>query len=267
MSDVILNVKNDEKMNEAQLRARKTFKYFWREMSWEARRIIPGLGMSAVKMAFKTNVPGDNVPQYEHMWIGEIEFDGNEISGALLNNPSWISDVVSGDRVRFTVNELTDWLYAINGRAFGGFTVNAIRYSMSKSDRKKHDDAWGLEFGNPEQILIVPAVSNKKTFLQKINPSNNNEGYTENDLIPEHPMSENMLAKMESALIESPEPFLKPNEFGSTMLHFESLAGNLLHVKLLLKYGADKNLKNSNGQTPLQLAKLMEWEKIVQSLD
>lgn len=46
------------------------------------------------------------------------------------------------------------------------------------------------------------------------------------------------------------------------MLQFESLAGNLTQVKLLLKYGADKKIKNANGQTAQELAEMFNWAKI-----
>jgi len=42
---------------------------------------------------------------------------------------------------------------------------------------------------------------------------------------------------------------------GSTPLHFAAEYGNLEVVKLLLKRGADKNLKDKYGNTPLESAK------------
>lgn len=42
----------DEPVNRAGERARKTFKYFWRELFWERRRIIPALDFAMVKAPF-----------------------------------------------------------------------------------------------------------------------------------------------------------------------------------------------------------------------
>jgi ankyrin repeat protein len=50
--------------------------------------------------------------------------------------------------------------------------------------------------------------------------------------------------------------------FDMTMLQFESLAGNLTQVELLLKYGADERIKNVHGQTAQDLAEMFNWEKI-----
>lgn len=39
-------------MNRAFEQARSTFKYFWRELYWENRRIIPALDFAMVKVPF-----------------------------------------------------------------------------------------------------------------------------------------------------------------------------------------------------------------------
>src|ERR687891_2755598 len=42
----------DPEMREACEAAQRSFKYFWRELSWEQRRIVPGLDMAMVKLPF-----------------------------------------------------------------------------------------------------------------------------------------------------------------------------------------------------------------------
>ena len=42
----------NELMNHAFEQARSTFKYFWRELYWENRRIIPALDFAMVKVPF-----------------------------------------------------------------------------------------------------------------------------------------------------------------------------------------------------------------------
>jgi ankyrin repeat protein len=43
---------------------------------------------------------------------------------------------------------------------------------------------------------------------------------------------------------------------GNTALHFIARADNVKLYDLLVKRGADENIKNSNGQTPLELLKI-----------
>lgn len=67
----------DEDMALAYVLAQRTFRYFWREMSWEYRRIVPVLDLSCVKIAFHVpGEPSESRPSFEHLWIGEVAFDG-----------------------------------------------------------------------------------------------------------------------------------------------------------------------------------------------
>ena len=88
-----------------------------------------------------------------------------------------------------SLNEIEDWIYSINDYAYGGFTVNIMRASMSKKELKQHDDAWGLKFGDAKSVFVVPK-SNK----------NSKGAYQIGDKIPEHPMSLNMNNSLEFLL-------------------------------------------------------------------
>jgi len=246
---------NDPDINLASKKARESFKYFWRELSWERRRIIPGLDISAVKLGFPTGKVTDSAPSVEHMWVGNVNFDGRKVSGDLLNDPRWIDGMGSGDRIVMGFNDIDDWIYSIDGMVYGAYTVNAMRLKMNSNQRRVHDDAWGLEFGDPREIRIVPDSYLNKESINK-----------EEDEIGEHPMSENMATKIDGALSENPTIVNQIDENGWTMLQYEALAGNLTPVKLLLKYGADKMIKNSEGFTAIDLAEVMKWNKITDFL-
>ena len=56
-----------------------TFRYFWREVAWERRRIIPALDLACVKAPFSDGEQGahaKDTPEVEHMWLSEVDFDG-----------------------------------------------------------------------------------------------------------------------------------------------------------------------------------------------
>jgi uncharacterized protein YegJ (DUF2314 family) len=246
---------NDPDINLASKKARESFKYFWRELSWERRRIIPGLDISAVKLAFPTGKVTDSAPSVEHMWVGNVNFDGLKVSGDLLNDPRWIDGIGSGDQIVMGFNDINDWIYSIDGMVYGAYTVNAIRLKMNSDQRRVHDDAWGLEFGDPREIQIVP-----DRYLNQ--ESSNKDEYE----IGEHPMSENMAVTIDCELSKNPEIVNQIDENGWTMLQYEALAGNLTPVKLLLKYGADKMIKNPDGLMAIDLAEVMKWHKIADFL-
>src|SRR5262249_13376335 len=110
-SQVFMFDDSDPEMQRASESARATFRYFWREMAWERRRIVPGLDLACVKASFSDG-PGthaDGAPGTEHMWLSDIDFDGELVSGALLNSPNWLKSVRKGDSVRVPLNEIRDW--------------------------------------------------------------------------------------------------------------------------------------------------------------
>lgn len=143
----------DEPVNRAGERARKTFKYFWRELFWERRRIIPALDFAMVKAPFFQD--GEDGEICEHMWIDDIYFDGLYIYGVLNNEPGELTNVEQGESICVPVDDISDWMFVCNGIPYGGFTVQAMRGQMTEEERTEHDAAWGIDFGDPGQILLV----------------------------------------------------------------------------------------------------------------
>ncbi|HVK48906.1 MAG TPA: DUF2314 domain-containing protein [Pseudobacter sp.] len=246
MSETIFFARGDSpEMLAAFQKAQASFKYFWRELSWEYRRIIPGLDLACVKIAFTQQFPDQQDPVVEHMWINEVEFDGDHVSGTLINQPNEITNVNNGDPVIFPLEQISDWLFAIAGRTYGGFTIHTMRSMMEPAEREEHDTAWGLEFGDFNDILIVNN--------QKENPEN----------LVEHPMSRNMKEKLVEFLQQQPAEISNADDQGFTMLHRETIAGNLSSVEILLQQGADKNKQNGAGKTALDYARQLNWEHLI----
>lgn len=232
-------------MLDAYAKAQATFKYFWRELSWEHRRIVPGLNVACVKVAFSQQFPGNDKPTVEHMWINDISFDGDNISGILINDPNELTNVNNGDEISIPVNQISDWLFAINDQTYGGFTIQAMRAGMTEEERREHDEAWGLEFGDYNHVLIV----NKQTE----NPEN----------LIEHPMSKNMKLSFVDFLKQNPDELNAVDEAGFTLLHKETIAGNLSIVEVLLEQGADTTKQTVSGKTALDFARQLNWEHLV----
>ncbi|NLR66799.1 DUF2314 domain-containing protein [Chitinophaga varians] len=236
-------------MLDAYAKAQATFKYFWRELSWEHRRIVPGLNVACVKVAFSQQFPGADRPTVEHMWINDINFDGDTIYGILINDPNELTNVNNGDEISVPVSQISDWLFAINDRTYGGFTMQAMRAGMTEEERQEHDEAWGLEFGDYNHVLIV----NK----QEENPEN----------LIEHPMSKNMKPSFVDFLKQNPGELNATDDAGFTLLHKESIAGNLSIVEVLLEHGADTSKQTNAGKTALDYAKQLNWEHLIPVLE
>lgn len=263
-SKVFMFGDNDAEMMGANEKARATFRYFWRELAWERRRIVPALDMACVKAPFSDGEGGGrkaNHPQVEHMWLNDIDFDGRYVSGTLLNEPNWIKSVKKGDRVRVPLKEIGDWMYAISGVVYGAYTVNLMRSRMEPRERREHDRAWGLNFGDPETIRIVPAPKKAGGLLKRW--FGRQEEVEVGGEIGEHPMSENMGPALREQLGKNPTMVHEKDEKGWTLLHHQALAGSVATVQVLLECGADVNAVTNQGVTAMQLAKSLEWEKVV----
>lgn len=261
-------------MQEAKRRARESFPFFWRELSWEARRIIGGLEFNAVKLAFATP-PQEGAPESEHMWVTDLSFDGRTISGTLMNTADFIPDMVAGTEVSAPVEELEDWMYSSGGVVCGGFTVQAMRAEMPEAERKMHDSAWGLAFTAPELCNITPyAVSVPEApkglarMFKKAPPA---PGLPYEEALAharahEHPMSENMRESFAKGLAEQPSLVDHVLDSGLSMLQSDALAGNLAPVEVLLAAGADRSVRTDDGRTALDLAESMNWPRVIAAL-
>ena len=237
---------DEDYMQRAFEQARESFKYFWRELYWERRRIAPMLDYAMVKICFLDVVNGEEVG--EHMWVNDVEFDGETIYGTLVNEPDSVQNVKVGDQISAKFTDMSDWLFAIDGRAYGGFSVQAMRSRMQKDELAEHDAAWGLDFGDYNDILVV--------FEQKEHPEN----------LIEHPMSKNMRGQVEQYIKAHPSMVADTDELGFTQLHHEALAGNLTIVNLLLENGANKNARTKSGKTAAEFAKQIGWSEIAKVL-
>ena len=245
---------DDLKMVAAFKKAQETFKYFWRELYWEGHRIVPALDVACVKVAFSQapsfmqKMRGKKGPIVEHMWISEVSFDGDLIQGVLINAPDHLTNIRKGARVEVPLSQISDWLFACMGKTYGGFTVQAMRSAMAGEERAAHDAAWGLDFGDCNDIEIV--------YQQKQHPEN----------LIEHPMSKNMRASLTDFLKEKPDQIVCKDEAGYTLLHKNAIAGNLTAVEVLLAAGADKSRKTHSGKTALDFARQLDWPRIVAAL-
>jgi len=258
----------DEDMESASQRARDSFKYFWREYTWESRRILPALSIANVKLPFTD--PHDDIPledrMTEHMWISIHDFDGDGIYGELLNQPHELKTHNQGDMVAMPIEFMSDWMYALatTNNVYGAFSINQMRAEMSVPDRKGHDQAWGgLKFGKPDFIELVPAeylTTKKKGFL--------GFGKTENlDMeTTEHPMALHMADAIRNGALDDSGDINEAFDFGKTVLHQMALAGATEASMALLERGADKSIKTEAGYTASDLAKKMGWKDLAVKL-
>lgn len=267
---------DDTEMEQASAKARETFKYFWREMAWEQRRIIPGLDLAAVKASFID--PPELLDkksggfEVEHMWLTEVEFDGKQIQGTLINSPHTLKSIEQGDRVTVTNKQLFDWMYVIAGNVYGGFTVDLLRSRMGKGERRQHDKAWGFDFGEAGLVHLVPPEHigepplKKKGLFSFFGGSKPTPQDYAKVAATEHPMSVNMRDSLDQAMTQNPEMIQQTDNRGYSFLHQLSLAGSWDGVDVSLKHGVDPKATAQNGMTRYALAKCLGWKRVMERL-
>lgn len=267
---------DDPEMEQAAASARQNFRYFWREMAWERRRIVPGLDLAAVKASFSdpTEIRAQNPDalEVEYMWLLEVDFDGRQIQGTLINSPHSLKSINEGDRVTITGSQVFDWMYVIAGEVYGGFTVDLMRSRMEKGERKQHDEAWGFNFGEVGIVNLVPpnfigaAPAKKKGLFSSFAGSKPAPQDYEAVAAVEHPMSVNMRESLNQTLTQNPNFVHETDDRGYNFLHQLSLAGSWDGVDICLQHGADPNKAAANGMTPFALAKCLGWKKVMARL-
>ncbi|MBX9696227.1 MAG: DUF2314 domain-containing protein [Cyanobacteria bacterium] len=258
----------DPEMLRAYERARESFRYFFRELSWEKRRIVPALDLAFVKVPFSDTADADPESEgVEHMWLDEVDFDGKMVSGKLINSPNWLKSCKIGDSKRIAIGEISDWMYSIYGRVFGAHTVNLMRSRMSPRERKEHDEAWGLEFGDPNDVRVIFSPEADKPRTKGLGglfgKKKSEEPTSQPDLDAEHPMSESMAESLKDSLSRNPAMVYEKDDRGWTLLHQEALAGNTATVKVLLEHGADPKLRTDHGMTARDLAQTLQWNQLM----
>lgn len=234
-------------------KARETFKYFWREVFTEYHRIVPALDGAYVKVIFvqeaNERTGGNEDALVEHMWINEVDFDGDTIRGTLINEPNELTNVQEGDSVAVPLEAVSDWLFARDDKTYGGFTIHLMRSEMTPDERAEHDEAWGLNFGDFNEIELV--------VDQKNHPEN----------LEEHPMSRNMRERYKEAIQANPAVLTAQDEAGYTQLHLEAIAGNKTSVEVLLAAGAPTNIRTHSGKTALDFARQLNWAQLIPLLE
>ena len=135
--------KDDYEMNMAMQKARDSFGQFWAVVSEDYRRVIPIYTNAMVKASFSDPL---NPTIVEHMWISSIEYDGKAITGTLESTPDKIKSFSTGDQVRFSLSQVSDWIYEEDGIAQGAYTVKLLRQRMSEKDRIQHDRHYPFRF-------------------------------------------------------------------------------------------------------------------------
>jgi uncharacterized protein len=229
---------SNPEMLAASQKARETFRYFWNQVTLDFNRIVPAIDIACLKVPFAENVNGE--VQVEQMWVDQIYFDGVIITGTLVNSPHYLTSVKEGDEVTFPLSQISDWLCVIAGEVYGAYTIQVLRAGMDQEERSSHDEAWGLDFPDPDTTLL---------------PEQNTK-------------FEDVIANLLKEQLEEDSSTLS-SDFGDgrTILHLEALYGRAPSIQVLLKHGADRTVRCRRGWTARDYAQSLGWASVIELLD
>lgn len=122
----------------------------WADAIRTARRTVPvferalrsprnGQGKFSVKKPFRQ---GKIV---EHIWLSGLSYDGRLFHGRVANDPVDVKGVKLGDEASVAPSDLSDWMFADNGKLVGGYTIRVLFKGFSPMGRKRLMRQFGLK--------------------------------------------------------------------------------------------------------------------------
>ncbi|HEV2762796.1 MAG TPA: DUF2314 domain-containing protein [Pyrinomonadaceae bacterium] len=134
-ADVYLVRETDEEMNRAIEEARRTLTLFLAALQSPK----PGRSGFSVKHPFRQG------EQVEHMWVGDVSFDGSVFRGTLDNAPRNLTNVEAGQEVEVPASQVSDWMYVEDGRLVGGYTLRVLHKQFTEEEKRAAEEAYGFK--------------------------------------------------------------------------------------------------------------------------
>ncbi|WP_091579190.1 YegJ family protein [Mesorhizobium qingshengii] len=94
---------------------------------------------------FKLKVKVRDGHVIEHFWVIPFRRTETGFVGILANEPEEVHNVVLGQDIEFTRDDISDWGYTRDGRQVGSFTVCVMFKRMSKEEADTMRDKYGFD--------------------------------------------------------------------------------------------------------------------------
>lgn len=141
----VIQVANDDAaMNAAIQRAQDTLPQFIDALQYPNS---PDLYFS-----IKVEYPYGSGNAAEHLWVGNLAYNGGRFTGLMANEPVYIDNVQMGDSVVVDPKDVSDWMIVDGEQFYGGFSIYVLRATMTDSEREKFDAESGLVFGDEPRL-------------------------------------------------------------------------------------------------------------------
>ena len=114
----------DPQLFDIALKARETLpRFIWRLQH-------PARGERGFSVKYPLEAKGEMETggdlQWEHFWLGGIDFKNGVYYGRLLNQPQYINGVKAGDIIPFSIDDITDWMFFREDKIIGGLSIKYL---------------------------------------------------------------------------------------------------------------------------------------------
>lgn len=132
---------NDKEINQAIDKAKNTFDAF--KKVFIENQTTDKYTDFAIKEGFPTSDGGK-----EHMWVSELTFDGTNLVGILVNEPTNITNLQYGDTITIKKDMISDWVYTdkASNLTYGGYTMRVFVDRMKKQEKAAFEQENGIMF-------------------------------------------------------------------------------------------------------------------------
>lgn len=135
--DKLYSISNDnEEMNAAIREAIRNYPLFERAVQ------LPDSTLTDFALKMKFTYDGDNV---EHMWVSDLHMIGGQLFGVLNSEPVHVESMKYGDTLRVVRNDISDWMYAKDGKLQGGYTIKVIYKNLNENEKKEFRESFPFE--------------------------------------------------------------------------------------------------------------------------
>ncbi len=128
-SDPVVGYRDsDAAMNAAVAEARSHYPRFL-----TALRAEPAESSNVYKV--KVGLPTPNGP--EHIWVGNLHFEDDELIGLLANEPMFLPDMHLGSQVIVRDDQVSDWSILSANRLYGSFTTRVMLPDLEREQAEE----------------------------------------------------------------------------------------------------------------------------------
>jgi uncharacterized protein YegJ (DUF2314 family) len=144
--------KGDPAMSAAFAKAAATLDAFlakWRNPPPGAERFSLKIGLVDTPDAPGYAVVRPGAPgAVEWFWTNNLSLDGAGFSATLANDPDMLHNVSFGQVVRFTRQDIGDWMYWQDGKIVGNATACPALAHATAEERREMKEKYGLDCGS-----------------------------------------------------------------------------------------------------------------------